>query len=50
MWFGWVLRVCQWADGFKDVDQVPLKVPWAVESDVKAVELRKRSGYVTVLN
>lgn len=40
MWFGWVLRVCQWVDGFKDVDQVPLKVPWVVESGVKAVRLR----------
>ena len=40
MWFCWVLRVGQWVVGFKDVDQVSLKVPWAVESGVKAVGLR----------
>lgn len=36
----WVLRVGQWVVGFKDVDQVPLKVPWAVESGLKADGLR----------
>lgn len=39
----------QLVDGLKDVDQVSLKVPWAIESDVEAGGLRERSGYVTVL-
>lgn len=49
MWFGWVLEAGQLTEGSKGVDQVPLKVPWAIESDGWAVRLRKRSEDVTVL-
>lgn len=37
-WLG--LRVGQLVDGLKDVDQVSLKDPWAIESDGKAAGLR----------
>ena len=40
MGFGWAVWVGQLAEGFKGVDLVPLGVPWAVESDGKAVGLR----------
>lgn len=49
MWFCWVLEVGQLTEGSKGVDQVPLKVPWAIESDGRAVRLRLRSEDVTVL-
>lgn len=38
--FWLVLRVGQLVGGPKDVDQVSLKVPWAIESDVEAGGLR----------
>jgi hypothetical protein len=40
MWFWWVMEAGQLTEGSKGVDQVPLKVPRAIESDGRAVGLR----------